>query len=135
MRISGLVIFAIAGVAAPALAADQNGYQAIVAGDLATAERSIVAERQIYPDRPELMLNLAAVYRKTGRATAPCTPRCSSGARSRWTCHRVKSCRRMTWHVVRSARRRYSSPRGKAASVKRGGGRRAGATRRALHRS
>ena len=70
MRISGLVILALAGVAAPALAADQNGYQAIVAGDLATAERSIVAERQIYPDRPELMLNLAAVYRKTGRATA-----------------------------------------------------------------
>ena len=63
MRISGLVILALAGVAAPALAADQNGYQAIVAGDLATAERSIVAERQIYPDRPELMLNLAAVYR------------------------------------------------------------------------
>ena len=67
MRYFGLLALALAGVAAPAVAGDQNGYQAIVSGDLATAERAIVAEQKLYPDRPELMLNLAAVYRRTGR--------------------------------------------------------------------
>ncbi|MEG8023883.1 tetratricopeptide repeat protein [Sphingomonas aurantiaca] len=36
-------------------------------GDLATAEQRIVAERRIFPQRPELMLNLASVYARTGR--------------------------------------------------------------------
>jgi hypothetical protein len=67
MRKFGFAVLALVGAAAPALAADQNGYQAIVSGDLAAAERHILAEQAVYPGRPELMLNLAAVYRRTGR--------------------------------------------------------------------
>ena len=67
MRKFGFVVLALVGAAAPALAADQNGYQAIVSGDLSAAERHILAEQAVYPGRPELMLNLAAVYRRTGR--------------------------------------------------------------------
>lgn len=54
-------------VATPTLAADRTGYQAIAAGDFAAAAKRIEAERRIFPDRPELMLNLAAAYRQTGR--------------------------------------------------------------------
>ena len=69
MRGFSLIVLTLAGAAMPAvsLAADRNGYAQIVAGDMAAAERRIVAERRIFPDRPELMLNLAAVYRQTGR--------------------------------------------------------------------
>lgn len=66
MRGIGLIV-ALAGIATPALAADRTGYRAIATGDLVTAEKRIVAERRIFPARPELMLNLAAVYRQTGR--------------------------------------------------------------------
>lgn len=47
--------------------AERTGFSAIAAGDFAGAERGIVAERRIFPGRPELMLNLAAVYNRTGR--------------------------------------------------------------------
>lgn len=71
MRNSG---WAVAGalaalVAVPALAKDRVGYHAISAGSLAQAEQTIEAERAIFPTRPELMLNLAAVYARTGRVT------------------------------------------------------------------
>lgn len=56
-------------VATPALARDRVGHEAIASGDLAKAERTLVAERRIFPNRPELMLNLASVYDRTGRAT------------------------------------------------------------------
>ncbi|GGB16428.1 hypothetical protein GCM10011380_02390 [Sphingomonas metalli] len=49
---------------------DRTGYQAIAQGDLSQAEATLTAERRIYPRRPELMLNLAAVYGRTGRADA-----------------------------------------------------------------
>ena len=48
-------------------AADRNGAAAIAVGDYAKAERTLAAERRIFPRRPESMLNLAAVYRQTGR--------------------------------------------------------------------
>lgn len=67
---SKLVIPAVALVAltgTSAVAKDRVGYQAIAAGSLAKAEQTITAERAIFPDRPELMLNLAAVYARTGR--------------------------------------------------------------------
>ncbi|VVT18031.1 conserved exported hypothetical protein [Sphingomonas aurantiaca] len=72
MRKTVLFVLATLGVATPALAApsatvDRTGYRAIAAGDLATAEQRIVAERRIFPQRPELMLNLASVYARTGR--------------------------------------------------------------------
>ncbi|MES2422156.1 MAG: tetratricopeptide repeat protein [Pseudomonadota bacterium] len=72
MRKTVLFVLATLGAATPALAApsatvDRTGYTAIAAGDLATAEQRIVAERKIFPQRPELMLNLASVYHRTGR--------------------------------------------------------------------
>jgi Tfp pilus assembly protein PilF len=70
---SKTILFALASLAAtPALATpadtvDRTGYSAIASGNLATAEQRIVAERRIFPQRPELMLNLAAIYHRTGR--------------------------------------------------------------------
>ena len=40
---------------------------AIMDGNYAKAERSLIAELRIHPDRPELLLNLAAVYSQTNR--------------------------------------------------------------------
>jgi Tetratricopeptide repeat len=40
---------------------------AISSGDYATAERRLTAERRVYRDRPEILLNLAAVYARTSR--------------------------------------------------------------------
>ena len=54
-------------IATPAVAGDRTGYQAIAAGDFAKAERTLTAERRIFPNRPELMLNLATVYERTNR--------------------------------------------------------------------
>lgn len=70
MRNMGFVIAGSAAmiVAAPAVAKDRVGYQAIAAGSLAQAEQTIDAERAIFPERPELMLNLAAIYARTGRS-------------------------------------------------------------------
>jgi Flp pilus assembly protein TadD len=53
--------------AGSAVAQERTGYQAIAAGDLSAAEATIERERAIFPQRPELMLNLAAVYARTGR--------------------------------------------------------------------
>lgn len=66
------VVSAMIASAAPVHAQNGNAERAahreIAARDYATAERRLVAERRIYPNRPALMLNLAAVYMKTGRA-------------------------------------------------------------------
>ncbi len=64
---SFIVPVILAAVAAPAMAGDRTGYRAIASGDLRSAEATLIAERRIFPDRPELMLNLAAVYGRTGR--------------------------------------------------------------------
>lgn len=66
------VIIAALGVAmaSPGFAKDRTGYQAISAGDYETAERLLIAERRIFPSRPEFMINLATVYARTGRAVA-----------------------------------------------------------------
>jgi predicted Zn-dependent protease len=63
-----LALAAVALLAAPGYAKDRTGFQAIEAGDLAKAERRIERERKIFPDRPALLINLAAIYRQTGRA-------------------------------------------------------------------
>ncbi len=65
-----LIASMVAMVSTPALAGDRLGQQQIAAGDLRGAEATLVAERKIYPGRPELMLNLAAVYQQTGRTAA-----------------------------------------------------------------
>jgi len=62
----------LAFVAAPAVAQDSSSLQpvsseAIMAGKYARAEHDLLAELRIHPDRPELLLNLAAVYSQTNR--------------------------------------------------------------------
>ncbi len=68
----GIILMAVAGaaMASPVMAGERTGYPAIASGDLSQAERTLVAERRIFPQRPELMLNLAAVYQQTGRPAA-----------------------------------------------------------------
>ncbi len=68
MRVIVGAMLAAACAATPALAADRTGYQAIAAGDFTAAAKRIEAERRIFPDRPELMLNLAVAYGRTGRS-------------------------------------------------------------------
>ncbi len=46
---------------------DPNAQAAIQRGDFDTAERQLIAEQKIFPTKPEVLLNLAAVYAKTGR--------------------------------------------------------------------
>ena len=65
--VPAVAVLASVALAAPVQAKDRTGYQSIAAGDLAKAERRLNAERRIFPNRPELMLNLAAVYLRTGR--------------------------------------------------------------------
>lgn len=66
MRYFGIIGLALA-VASPALASDDNGFAAISAGDFKKAARQLEAANQLFPNKPEIMLNLAAVYVKTGK--------------------------------------------------------------------
>jgi Flp pilus assembly protein TadD len=60
----------LVGVSAtPALPADRTGFHAITAGDYSAAEQTLITERRIFPRRPELMINLAAVYARTERSS------------------------------------------------------------------
>jgi tetratricopeptide (TPR) repeat protein len=60
---------AAAAQAAPAQTrSDPLAAQAIHRGELAVAEHRLDAERRVYRDRPEILLNLAAVYARTGRS-------------------------------------------------------------------
>lgn len=69
MRTMILASLVAAALASPALASDRTGYQAIAVGDYRTAEKTLTAERRIFPSRPELMINLATVYARTGRTS------------------------------------------------------------------
>jgi thioredoxin-like negative regulator of GroEL len=68
MRIA-LVLLAAAplALALPAHAQSDVASTAIVDGAYSTAEAKLVGELRARPDQPELLLNLAAVYAKTGR--------------------------------------------------------------------
>lgn len=68
--LTGLALFApLALAAAPAQAQDGDRVASteIAKGDFSGAERVLVQELRIHPGRPELLLNLAAVYARTGR--------------------------------------------------------------------
>lgn len=66
-----LVIAPFALAVLPAQAQVQNGdpvaSAAIARGEYSKAEQSLLADLRIHPGRPELMLNLAAIYARTGR--------------------------------------------------------------------
>ena len=64
----GLALGAVAlGAPVAAGAQERTAYTQIVSGDFRAAEQQLAAERRIFPQRPELMLNLAAVYGRTSR--------------------------------------------------------------------
>ncbi|MDF7776019.1 tetratricopeptide repeat protein [Sphingomonas sp. AOB5] len=58
---------ALVAMPAQAQANDPAASVAIAQGDYASAERTLLQELRIHPGRPELLLNLAAVYSRTGR--------------------------------------------------------------------
>ncbi|MCD2325245.1 tetratricopeptide repeat protein [Sphingomonas sp. IC-56] len=62
----------IAATAFPSAQAQENGAatRLITRGFYGEAEARLMRELRIYPDRPELLLNLAAVYARTGRVDA-----------------------------------------------------------------
>ena len=60
-------IAAMCGAAAAYAADNRNGAVQILKGDYAGAERVIVAQEQMFPGDADLLLNLASVYRHTGR--------------------------------------------------------------------
>ena len=68
MRDLGIIGLALA-VATPAMASDDNGYAAITTGDFKKAAKQLESANRLFPNRPETMLNLAAVYLKTGQTT------------------------------------------------------------------
>ncbi|RYG79345.1 MAG: tetratricopeptide repeat protein, partial [Alphaproteobacteria bacterium] len=72
-KILASIVLAAPLALAPAVQAQSDAqpaaHLAIATGDYDGAERALLAERKIYRERPELLLNLAAVYARTGRAT------------------------------------------------------------------
>ncbi|RHW17821.1 tetratricopeptide repeat protein [Sphingomonas gilva] len=65
MRI-GFAVAALAMVSAPAFA-QEYGYQQIADGKLLLAESELDAARVAEPGEPSVMINLAAIYARTGR--------------------------------------------------------------------
>lgn len=65
------LVAALAAVStAPAYAqerADPYAQSLIARGDYDTAEKRLMAEARIYPDKPEVLINLAAVMARTNR--------------------------------------------------------------------
>ncbi|MHA6723689.1 tetratricopeptide repeat protein [Sphingomonas sp. RS2018] len=66
------IALALAVAGGSAQAADPIAFSrsAILSGNLASAEQTLDAERRIYPERQEVLLNLAAVYANSGRPQA-----------------------------------------------------------------
>lgn len=67
MRIALLAVAAPLALAFPAHAQSDIASSAIVQGAYADAEAKLLTELRSNPDQPEALLNLAAVYSKTGR--------------------------------------------------------------------
>lgn len=60
-------IIVAAAAATPGLAAQDYGYTQIAEGKLLLAESTLDSARVAEPDEPSVMINLAAVYARTGR--------------------------------------------------------------------
>lgn len=68
--IASLVVaapLALSPVAQAEKLAGPYAHATIQRGDYATAERKLRAEARVFPNKPEVLLNLAAIYAKTGR--------------------------------------------------------------------
>ena len=59
----------IVGGASAAAAQNWNGAEQLARGDVAGAERVIVAQQRLFPRDPDLLLNLAVVFARTGRVS------------------------------------------------------------------
>lgn len=70
MRTMILAVAVAACAMGPAAASERTGFAAIKAGDWQAAERMLLSQRDRFADRPELALNLAAIYVATGRKAA-----------------------------------------------------------------
>ncbi|OYY68436.1 tetratricopeptide repeat protein [Sphingomonas sp. 28-63-12] len=46
---------------------DHSGYTEIMHGNFSAAEKTVIKQRDAFPDDADLMLNLAAIYAQTGR--------------------------------------------------------------------
>ena len=62
-----LAAFGISGSASAQGGAIRTAHAAYVQGDFAQAERVLIAEQRVFPNSPEVLVNLAAVYARTGR--------------------------------------------------------------------
>jgi thioredoxin-like negative regulator of GroEL len=67
MRTILLAVAAATCAVCPAAASERTGFQAIKAGNWQAAERVLLSQRDQFAQRPELVLNLAAIYVATGR--------------------------------------------------------------------
>ena len=68
MGLVGAAIVPLMLIAIPAQAQDSAvASTQILSGAYDKAEQKLLAELRVHPNRPELLLNLAAVYAKTGR--------------------------------------------------------------------
>lgn len=67
--VAGPLLLMIAPAQAQTAGSDPVAKSAIVQGDYVAAERRLIQELRIHPGRPELLLNLAAVYSQTGRVS------------------------------------------------------------------
>lgn len=72
MRIGFYLLAAVPLFAALPVQAQEGAVAStqIAQGDYSEAESKLLAELRIHPGRPELLINLAAVYAKTGRVDA-----------------------------------------------------------------
>ncbi|UYY59442.1 tetratricopeptide repeat protein [Sphingomonas sp. S2-65] len=70
MRFVALALVPLVAAAAPALAQDRVATTQISQGAYQDAESRLVEALRADPNRPELLINLAAVYARTGREDA-----------------------------------------------------------------
>ena len=72
---ASVLMLGSAAIVGPAMAQSHVGaaHVAITKGDLAPGEQILIAERRIFPNRTEVLLNLAAVYASTGRPALAAT--------------------------------------------------------------
>lgn len=72
MKTGLAVLIGLAAIAAAAPASAQGdavrvAHAAYAQGDFGRAERLLTAEQRVFPNSPEVLVNLAAVYARTGR--------------------------------------------------------------------
>lgn len=65
------IVLAAPLMLAPAAQAERvegpYAHATIQRGDYIAAERKLIAEARVFPNKPEVLLNMAAIYAKTGR--------------------------------------------------------------------